>query len=109
VWSADSTRCLLLDAPDNANSYLWLFRVKGSDIAIEKLDYGSISNIIEAAVPAARPHKDALTRSGIEKIEWPSSSELRLHIIYNNVLVTALVDIARPRLPRIHVVPYKQT
>jgi hypothetical protein len=62
VWSGDSTHCLLLDAPDNANSYLWLFRVQGRDIATEKLDYENISKAIEAAVPAARPREHALTR-----------------------------------------------
>jgi hypothetical protein len=109
VWSADSARCLALDAPDNANSYLWLFRVQGREIATEKIDYDNISKIIETAVPAARPDKDALTRSGIEKIEWLSPSELRLQIIYNNVPVTALVDVAQSRSPRIHVVPHKKT
>jgi hypothetical protein len=65
VWSSDSTKCVLLDAPDNASSYLWLFRVRGRDIATEKLDYEDISKTIEAAVPSARPREDALTRSGI--------------------------------------------
>jgi hypothetical protein len=49
-----------------------------------------VSHIIEAAVPAACPRKDTLTRSGIDKIKWLSSSELRLHIIYNITLVSSL-------------------
>ena len=94
AWSSDSSKCVLLDAPDNANSYLWLFRVRVRDIATEKLDYEKISADIEAAVPAARRHELAVTRSGIEKIEWPSSSRLRLHIIYNNVPVVVVADVA---------------
>ena len=103
VWSPDSSKCVLLNAPNNANSYLSLFRVRGHEITTETLDYANISNTIEEAVPAARPRKDALTRSGIEKIEWTSSSELRLHIIYNNVPVTTLLDIAKPGPPKIRV------
>jgi len=94
VWSNDSSRCVLLDAPDNANSYLWLFRVKGHEVATEKLDYGKISADIEAAVPAARRQEPAVIRSGIEKIEWPSGSRLQLHIIYNNVPVVVVADVA---------------
>ena len=81
VWSSDSRRCLLLDAPDNANSYLWLFRVKGREIATEQVDYKKISAAIEAAVPATRRREPAVTRSGIEKVEWASTSQLRLHVI----------------------------
>jgi hypothetical protein len=105
AWTSDSTRCALLDAPDNANSYLWLFRVQGRDIAIEKLDYAKISDRIEAAVPAARRQEPAVTRSGVEKMEWPSVSELRLHILYNNVPVLVAVDITKPHLPVIRVLP----
>jgi hypothetical protein len=105
VWTSDSTRCLLLDAPDNANSYLWLFRVQGRDIATEKLDYAKISDRIEAAVSAARRQEPAITRSGIEEIEWPSSSELRLHILYNNVPVLVALDVTKPLFPTIRVLP----
>jgi hypothetical protein len=100
VWSSDSSRCVLLDAPDNANSYLWLFRVKGREVATERLDYETISADIEAAVPAARRHEPAVTRSGIEKIEWPSSSRLRLHIIYDNVPVVVVADVAEADTPK---------
>ncbi len=111
VWSSASTRCVFLDAPDNANSYLWLFRVKSRDIATEKLDYEKISAAIEAAAPAVRRYDPAGPgpRSGIDKLEWPSSSQLRLHIIYNNVPVTAALDIAKPQSPKIHVTPDKET
>ena len=105
VWSSDSSRCVLLDAPDNANSYLWLFRVKGREVATEKLDYEKISADIEAAVPAARRHEPTVTRSGIEKIEWPSSSQLRLHVTYNNVPVVVALDVAKPHSPTISVLP----
>lgn len=105
VWSSDSSRCLLLDAPDNANSYLWLFRVKGRDITTEKLDYGKISDRIEAAVPKARRHEPDLTRSGIEKIDWSSNSELRMHITYNDVPVLVAVSVAKPHSPAIRVLP----
>src|SRR5205823_7376277 len=107
VWSSDSTRCVFLDAPDNANSYLWLFRVRGRDIATEKLDYEKISAAIEAAAPAARRYDPAGPgpRSGIDKLEWPSSSELRLHITYNNVPVVVALAVAKPHSPTIPVLP----
>jgi hypothetical protein len=65
VWRSDSSRCVLLDAPDNANSHLWLFRIRGRGIATEKRDYEKIS--------------------------------------YNNVPVIAVLDIAKPHSPKIHV------
>ena len=108
-WSSDSSKCVLLDAPDNANSYLWLFRLQGRDIATEKLDYANISNEIESAVPGTRRHEPAVTRSGIEKIEWRSPSELRLHIIYNNVPVVAVIDIAKPQSPKVRVLSSNET
>jgi hypothetical protein len=109
VWTSDSTRCVLLDAPDNANSHLWLFRVQGRDIATEKLDYEKISDRIEAAVPAARRQEPAVMRSGIEKIEWASSAALRLHITYNNVPVLVAVDITKPNSPSIRVLSSNKT
>ena len=109
VWSADSNRCVLLDAPDNANSYLWLFRVQGRDIATEKLDYEKISERIEAAVPAARRQEPAVTRSGIEKIKWESSAALRLRITYNNVPVLVVIDITKPNSPSIRVLSSNKT
>ena len=105
VWSSDSSRCVLLDAPDNANSHLWLFRVKGREVSTEKLDYEKISADIEAAVPAARRHEPAVTRSGIEKIECSSSSQLRLHITYNNVPVLVVVDVTKPNSPSFRTLP----
>ena len=105
VWSSDSSRCLVLDAPDNANSNLWLFRVQGREVATEKLDYEKISTAIEAALPAARRQEPAVTRSGIEKIEWPSSATLRLHITYNNVPVLVHVDVAKTNSPSFRVLP----
>jgi hypothetical protein len=109
AWSSDSSKCVLLDAPDNANSYLWLFRVRVRHIATEKLDYEKISADIEAAVPAARRQEPAITRSGIEKIEWSSSSELRLLILYNNVPVLVVVDVAQPNSPNIRVLSRNET
>ena len=103
VWNPDSSKCVLVNAPNNANSYLSLFRVEGHEITTETLDYDNISNTIEEAVPAARPQKDALPRSGIEQIEWLSPSELRLHITYNNVPVVVALDVKKPRSPVIHV------
>jgi hypothetical protein len=105
VWTRDSTRCVLLDAPDTANSYLWLFRVRGGDIATKKLDYDKISDRIEASVPAARRQEPAITRSGIENIEWHSTAELRLHITYNNVPVLVALDVTKPHSPVIQIVP----
>lgn len=107
VWSADSNRCLVLDAPDNANSYLWLFRTHGRDVITEKLDYDKISERIEAAVPAAGLREPAVTRSGIDKIEWLSASEFRLHIIYNNVPVLVLVDVTKLNSPSVRVLPQR--
>jgi hypothetical protein len=98
VWSADSKMCILLDAPDNTNSYLWLFRVQGRDIATEKLDYEKIGHDIEAAVPAARRQEPGVTRGGFEKIVWSSARELRLHITYNNVPVLVAVDVGEPKI-----------
>jgi hypothetical protein len=102
VWSSDSTRCVLLDAPDNANSYLWLFRLQGRDIATERLDYDKISNMIEAAVPATRPRETPgfITRSGIDAITWLSPSELKLAITYNNIPVIVMCDVAKPHSPK---------
>jgi hypothetical protein len=105
AWSGDSTRCVLLDAPDNANSHLWPFRVQGRDIVTEKLEYAKISDRIEAAVPAARRQESAVTRSGVETMEWPSVSELRLHILYNNVPVLVALDVTMPHSPAIRVLP----
>jgi len=111
VWSSDSTRCVFLDAPDNANSYLWLFRVRGRDIGIEKLDYEKIGAAIEAAVPAARHYDPAGPgpRSGIEKMQWLSPSDLRLHIIYNNVPIRIAVGVTRAHLPKIRVLFTNET
>jgi hypothetical protein len=78
-------------------------------MATEKLDYEKIAADIEAAVPAARRQEPAITRSGIEKIEWPSSSELRLHILYNNVPVLVVVDVAQPNAPNIRVLSHNET
>ena len=105
AWTSDSSECVLLDAPDNANSYLWLFRVNGREVTTETLDYEKISANIEAAVPAARRQEPAVTRSSIEKIEWPSSAALRLHITYNNLSVLVDVDVAKPNSPRFRVLP----
>jgi hypothetical protein len=109
VWSSDSSRCILLDAPDNANSYLWLFRVEGREVATEKLDYETITHDIEAAVPATHREEPNLTRSGIETLEWISSSELRLHITYNNTSVVVVADVAEPSSPKFHVLPHNET
>jgi len=109
AWSSDSSKCVLLDARDNANSYLWLFRVKGREVATEKLDYEKISADIEAAVPAARREEPAVTRSGIEKIQWSSASRIRLHIVYNNISVVVVADIAEPNSPKFRVLPHNET
>jgi hypothetical protein len=109
VWSSDSSRCVLLDAPDNANSYLWLFRVKGREVATEKLDYDRISRDIETAIPATHRKEPDVTRSGIEKLEWISASELRLHIVYNNTSVVVVADVAEPTSPEFRVLPHNET
>jgi hypothetical protein len=109
VWSNDSSKCVLLDAPDNANSYLWLFRVRGRDIATEKLDYAKICDEIESAIPATRRHEPDAARSGIEKIEWRSASELHLRILYNSVSVFVAADVAKPRFPKIRVLSHNET
>jgi hypothetical protein len=109
VWSSDSSRCVLLDAPDNANSYLWIFRIQGREVAREKLDYDKISADIEAAVPRAHREEPQVTRSGIEKIEWPSPSHLRLHILYNSVPVIVGIDVAVPNSPKVRVLSYNET
>lgn len=72
-------------------------------MATEKLDYDKVSERIEVAVPAARRREPAITRSGIEKIDWPSSTELRLHIIYNNVPVLVALSVTKPHSPTIRV------
>jgi hypothetical protein len=102
VWSSDSTRCVLLDVPDNANSYLWLFRVQGRDIATEKLGYDKISKMIETALPATRPRETPgfITRSGIDAITWLSPRELKLAITYNNVPVIVTCDVAKRHSPK---------
>jgi hypothetical protein len=111
VWSSDSTRYVLLDAPDNANSYLWLFHVQGRDIATERLDYDKISNMIEAAVPAPRPRETPgfITRSGIDAITWLSPSELKLAITYNNIPVIVMCDVAKPHSPKFIVSSQRRT
>jgi len=50
----NSTKCLLLDAPDNANTFLWLFRIRNQQTTVEKLDYEAISTEIERAKPETR-------------------------------------------------------
>src|SRR5260370_34190342 len=42
VWNRNSTKCLLLDAPDNANTFLWLFRIRNQQQTVEKVDYEAI-------------------------------------------------------------------
>jgi hypothetical protein len=54
VWNRHSTKYLLLDAPDNANTFLWLFRTQNGDAVIEKVDYEAISAEIEGTRPEAR-------------------------------------------------------
>jgi hypothetical protein len=105
LWNRTSTKCLLLDAPDNASTFLWLFRIQKREVAVEKLDYEAIGTEIERTRPEARqrdPH--SATRSGIEKIRWDSDSQLRLDVIYNNVHVIVRVDTSNPNRPRITVV-----
>jgi len=104
LWNAQSTKCVLLDAPDNANSYLWLFRIHGKEVTHEELDYGAVSNLIEQAIPAARIENTThLTRSGIEKMSWDSESVLRLRIIYNNIPVTVLIDLSKAGAPEMRI------
>ncbi|PYJ18808.1 MAG: hypothetical protein DME96_00945 [Verrucomicrobia bacterium] len=54
VWNRNSTKCLLLDAPDNANTFLWLLRIRNQQTTVEKLDYEAISTEIERAKPETR-------------------------------------------------------
>jgi hypothetical protein len=106
AWNSRSTKCLVLDAPDNASSYFWLVRVRSGRAAVERLDYETITREIEHEIPRARTPRNALSRSGIEKITWISDSRLRLYIIYNTVPVVALLDLAQ-RTPAIHIVANK--
>jgi hypothetical protein len=102
VWSADSSRCVLL-YPQDRN--VWLFRVRGRDIATERLDYGRISDRIEAALAAGRRRKPAV----IERIEWSSAPELRLHITYDKLPVLVVVYVAKPNSPKIRVLRHDET
>jgi hypothetical protein len=104
VWNRNSTKCLLLDAPDNANTFLWLFQIRNRHATTETLDYEAISAEIEQTRPEARRSEPQVTRSGVEKITWNSDSEVSLHITYNNVSVVVHVDTSKPGRPRITVV-----
>ena len=102
VWNHDSTKCLLLDAPDNASTFVWGFRIQNGGGGYKKLDYEAISTEIERVRPEAR-HSDphSLTRSGVEKITWGSDSEVRLHITYTNISIVVCIDTSKPNQPRI--------
>ena len=104
VWNRTSTKCLLLDAPENANTFLWLLRIRHPAAAVEKIDDELIWTDIERARPEARRNESQVTRLGVEKITWVSDSEVRLHIIYNGVSVVVCIDASKPNRPRIEVV-----
>ncbi len=103
VWNRNSTKCLLLDASDNANTFFWLFRIRNQQKTVEKLDYEAISAEIERAKPETRRREPHMTRSDVEKMTWDSASDLRLHITYNNISVVARVETSTLNQPRITV------
>jgi hypothetical protein len=103
VWNRNSTKCLLLDAPDSANTFLWLFRTRNQQATVEKLDYKLISAEIESGRPETHRSEPRVTRSGVEKITWLSDSELCLDIAYNNVSVAVRVETSTLNQPRITV------
>jgi hypothetical protein len=103
AWSSDSSKCLLLEAPDNANTCLWLLRVRGRNLITEEIKSEKISASIESTLAAAHRSESAAIRSGIQKIEWLSTTELRLHVIYNAIPVIVLLDVAKPQSPEIRV------
>lgn len=108
VWNRNSTKCLLLDAPDNANTLLWLFRVRNRKATTEKLDYEAIGREIERARPETGIlEPGSLLRSGVEKITWTSNSELHLKITYNNICVTLRIDTSKPNSAGIQFVSYR--
>jgi hypothetical protein len=96
--NSNSTKCIFLDAPDNANTLLWLFRIRNQQATAEKLDYEAISMEIERTKPHTRRSKPSITRSGIEKISWESESELRLYITYNSIPVVLRLDTSTSNL-----------
>jgi hypothetical protein len=87
-----------------ADAFCWMHRTTRTVI-----DYETITHDIEAAVPATHREEPNLTRSGIETLEWISSSELRLHITYNNTSVVVVADVAEPSSPKFHVLPHNET
>ncbi len=103
VWNRTSTKCLLLDAPDNANTFLWLLRVRPPAATVEKIGDEVIWTEIERARPETRRNEPQVTRLGVQKITWVSHSEVRLHIIYNGVSVVVRIDASKPNRPQIEV------
>jgi hypothetical protein len=95
AWNRNSAKCIFLDAPGNANTLLWLFRIRNQQATAEKLDYEAISTEIERTKPQTRRSEPFVTRSGIEKISWESESELRLYITYNRIPVVLRLDTSR--------------
>ncbi|PYI83543.1 MAG: hypothetical protein DMF09_11355 [Verrucomicrobia bacterium] len=81
VWNHDSTKCLLLDAPDNASTFVWGFRIQNGGGGYKKLDYEAISTEIERVRPEAR-HSDPHTvrcREDHLELRFGSAPTYNLH------------------------------
>lgn len=78
VWSEDSVRCAVFDAPNNANTSLWIFVRKNSVWKKEDVD---IFPIIEEHIPSSEIPDNP--RGGIADIKWDTSTRLYINAIYD--------------------------
>jgi hypothetical protein len=107
-WNPQSSRCLLVDAPDNANSTLILFIVSADSITTKEIDYGLISSAIEDAYPRLIRKEPDLTRSGIEDFQWLREDMISLVITYNNFPVSVTIKLDKQLNPEIKIFKAEQ-
>lgn len=97
AWNNASTRCLLSDAPDNGNLFVWLIE-KHSDepdwrpITLDPL--GSVEQQFESS-----SHGSTLWRPSILKIKWTDDTTIELRCYCNLGTYLITIDALKPTGP----------
>jgi|GEM_PF-2390978 len=93
AWRSDSKACVIWNAPDNANTQIWLVRRDGQRIRVSSLSYVSICQAVESARSDLRTEEPKITRSGIQTVRWISSDCIEICMVYNSVELRLLAKI----------------
>jgi hypothetical protein len=103
AWSPDSKHCVIIDAPDNGNTDVWLFTASNAATQSPAIPISPLKPLYEAFHANWDGHH--LWRPGISKAVWKDNETLELEASDNNGAYKITISMNTPDKPAIVKVP----